>query len=92
MNNDLLEKARMNCVARAESLMQAELAQVQAKYQARLNPSETLVLLEAIKLQLQESKLAFADSDTEKGLELFSLAHSKINGLDSKLITSPSGY
>ncbi len=92
MDDELLEQARLNCLARAETLLEAELMQVKAKHQSRLNPSESLILLEAVKLQLQESKLAFADSDTEKGLELFSIAHNKINGLGSKLITSPSGY
>jgi hypothetical protein len=92
MDAELLEQAKQNCVARAERLMEAELTQVKAKYQSRLNPSETLILLEAIKLQLQESKSAFGDSDTEKGLELFSIGHSEINRLASRLITSSPGY
>jgi hypothetical protein len=88
MDAELLEQAKQNCIVRAEALLQAELAQVQAKHQARLNPSETLILLEAVKLQLQESKSSFADSDTEEGLQLFSLAHIEINRLASRLITS----
>ena len=88
MDDELLDQAKQNCVARAETLLQAELAQVQAKHQARLNPSETLILLEAVKLQLQESKSAFSDSDAEKGLELFSSSHNAINKLGSRLITS----
>ncbi len=91
MDGELLEKAKQNCVIRAETLQEAELMQVKAKYQSRLNPSETLILLEAVKLQLQESRSAFANSDDERGLKLFSTAQDEINILASRLITSP-GY
>lgn len=86
MDVELLEQAKQNCLNRAEVLLQAELTMVRGKHQSRLNPSESLILLEAIKLQLQEAKSAFADSDDEKGLELFSTAHDEINKLTSKLI------
>jgi hypothetical protein len=81
----LLDQARQNCVTRAESLLESELAMVKAKYQSRLNPPENLILLEALKLELQESKSAFADSDVQGGLELFSHVHGELKNLAYKL-------
>ncbi len=85
MKDELLEQARQNCISRAEALLEAELAQTRAKYEARLNPSETLVNLESFKLQLLEAKAAFAEDRIDEGLEVFSTVHDDLNRLCYKL-------
>lgn len=87
MDSDLLEQARQNCVSRAEALMEAEMSQIRAKHQARLNPSETLIKLEAFRLLLQKSKAAFTDFRDEEGLELFSTVQSQLDRLAYELAT-----
>ncbi|MBD0345470.1 MAG: hypothetical protein ICV63_11745 [Coleofasciculus sp. Co-bin14] len=81
MDAELLGQAKQNCIARAEVLLGAELAQVRAKHQARLNPSMGLVKLESFKLQLQQAKEAFSQSDDQAGLEIFSQVRRSLNNL-----------